>query len=268
MHYRQIRPSASVGQHVEFYWTLEASSITGYVQRVIPDGRAGIVLNGANPFESRSNGIWKSQPECFFVGQITGPLLLRSAGPAKMIGIQFRPNGAARLLGLPISELTDTAIALDDLQQRLFRQLEWVRDLASPTQSIKALDNILCSFAERDCMDDQLVSNALRDIEYTGGCVSIKDVAARAGCSTRQLERRFEDSVGISPKLFSRMQRFQGVLRIADGPHSNWVHAAARCGYYDQAHLIRDFREFSGKTPTSLLDQEIDFTRLFVWPAM
>ena len=142
MHYRQIRPSATVEQHVEFYWMLEASSITAYVQRVIPDGRAGIVLNCADPFDSHSNGIWKSQPECFFVGQITGPLLLRSAGPAKMIGIQFRPNGAAHLLGFPISELTDTAIALDDLQQGCFGSLSgfgiWLRRCNRSKPSIRS----------------------------------------------------------------------------------------------------------------------------------
>lgn len=266
MHYRRIGPSPAVEPYVEFYWTLEVESSAGYEQRIIPDGRTGIILNFASPFESHANGVWKSQPRCFFVGQITGPLLLRPAGAAKMIGIQFRPNGAAQLLGLPISELTDSAIALDDLQHKLFRQLEWVRALPSAPQSIKALDNILRSFSERVRIDDRLVSYAIGNIERAGGSVSIKDVAARAGCSTRQLERRFRNSVGISPKLFSRMQRFQDVLRVAGGPDSDWIKAAVRCGYYDQAHLIRDFREFSGKTPTALLDREIDFTRRFVQP--
>jgi AraC-like DNA-binding protein len=266
MHYRRIRPSPAVEPYVEFYWTLELESAAGYEQRIIPDGRAGIILNFASPFESHADGVWKSQPGCFFVGQITGPLLLRPAGTAKMIGIQFRPNGAAQLLGLPISEFTDSAIALDDLQHKLFRQLEWVRALPSAAQSIRALDNILRSFSERVRIDDRLVSYAIGHIERAGGSFSIKDVAAHAGCSARQLERRFRNSVGISPKLFSRMQRFQNVLRVAGGPDSDWINAAVRCGYYDQAHLIRDFREFSGKTPTALLEWEIDFTRRFVQP--
>jgi AraC-like DNA-binding protein len=266
MHYRRIRPSPAVETYVEFYWTLEVESSAGYEQRIIPDGRAGIILNIASPFESHANGVWKPQPECFFVGQITGPLLLRPSGTAKMIGIQFRPNGAAQLWGLPISELTDSAIALDDLQPKLFQQLEWVRALPSAPQSVKAVDNILRSFSERVRIDDRLVSYAIGNIERAGGSVAIKDVAARAGCSVRQLERRFRNSVGITAKLFSRMQRFQGVIQAARGPDSDWINAAVGCGYYDQAHLIRDFREFSGKTPTALLDREIDLTRRFVQP--
>jgi AraC-like DNA-binding protein len=266
MQYRRIRPSPAVEPYVEFYWTLELESAPGYEQRIIRDGRAGIILNFASPFESLAKGVWKSQPECFFVGQITGPLLLRPSGAAKMIGIQCRPNGAAQLLGLPISELTDSAVALDDLQPKLFRQLERVRAMPSAPQSIEALDNILRSFSERVRIDDRLVSYAIGNIEQAGGSVSIKDVAARAGCTARQLERRFRNSVGISPKLFSRMQRFQDVLRVADEPDSDWINAAVRCGYYDQAHLIRDFREFSGKTPTALLDREIDFTQRFLQP--
>jgi len=69
MHYRRIRPSPAVGKFVEFYWILEESP-EGGVQRIVPDGRAGIILNFANPFESNTNGTWKSQPECFFVGKL------------------------------------------------------------------------------------------------------------------------------------------------------------------------------------------------------
>src|SRR5271168_4142004 len=128
MDYRQVRPSAAVGKFVEFYWTLEDKSPSGGIQRIVPDGRAGIILNFANPFESYTNGTWKSQPECFFVGQITGPLLLRPPGPAGMLGIQFRPHGAAQLLTMPLSELTDSAVALEDLSRRLFGHLERVRE--------------------------------------------------------------------------------------------------------------------------------------------
>jgi transcriptional regulator GlxA family with amidase domain len=96
--------------------------------------------------------------------------------------------------------------------------------------------------------------------------MSIREIADHIGWSTRQLQRRCKDTVGISPKLFGRMQRFQGVFRTMEDAASEWVNAAVRCGYYDQAHLIRDFREFPGKTPTALLDQEIDLSRRFVQP--
>jgi AraC-like DNA-binding protein len=268
MNYRQVRPSAAVGRYVEFYWMLEDRSAASGTQRIVPDGRSGVILNFANPFESLTDGVWKSQPECFFVGQITGPLLLRPSGPAGMLGIQFRPHGAAQLLGMPVSELTDSAIALEDLSRRLSRELERVRDLSSLTQAVAALDPILHAFAERSRtdarIDDGLVSYAVRDIEHTCGRISVRDVADRIGWSTRQLQRRFKEAVGISPKLFGRMQRFQRVFRAMDGPTSDWIDAAVHCGYYDQAHLIRDCREFSGKTPTALLDQEIDLSRHFM----
>jgi AraC-like DNA-binding protein len=243
---------------------LEDSSPANCIQRIIPDGRPELILNFGNPFESLTKGVWNSQPGCFFVGQITGPLLLRPSGPAGMLGIDFRPHGAASLLGLPICELTDSAIALEDLSRRLFRELERVRDLSSLTQALTALDPALCAFAEQSRIDDDPVSWAVREIERSSGMMSVRDVADRIGWSTRQLQRRFKDSVGISPKLFERMQRFQRVFRVMEDATSNWVDVSIDCGHYDQAHLIRDFREFSGKTPTALLDKEIDLVKHFV----
>jgi len=263
MNYHQIRPSAGLAKYIEFYWILEDRSPASCIQRIVPDGRAGIILNFANPFESHAQGTWKPQPECFFVGQITGPLSLRPSGPAGMLGIQFRPHGVARLLRLPVSDLTDSAIALEDLSRGLFRKLESVRDLPL-RQAVHPLDRILHTFMEQARIDDDPVAYAVEEIERTGGLMSIKDLADRLGWSSRQLQRRFKNGVGISPKLFGRMQRFQGVFRVMEGPATNWVDAAIHCGYYDQAHLIRDFREFSGQTPTSLVDQEIELSRRFV----
>jgi AraC-like DNA-binding protein len=264
MNYCQVRPSAAVSRYVEFYWMLEDKSPASCVQRIVPDGRPALILNFGSPFQSQTDGVWKSQPECFFVGQITGPLLLRPSGPAGMLGIQFRPHGAAQLLGLPMSELTDSATALADLSRRLSRELERLRQLPSLTRALAVLDSILHAFAQQTCTDDDPVSYAVRAIEGTGGLTSVRELADRIGWSTRQLQRRFKDAVGISPKLFGRMQRFQRVFRAMEDSTSDWVDAAGRCGYYDQAHLIRDFREFSGKTPTAVLDQEIDLARHFV----
>ena len=265
MNYCQVKPSAAVSRYVELYWMLEDSSPASNVQRILPDGRPALILNFGHPFESHTDGVWNSQPECFFVGQITRPLLLRPSGPAGMLGIQFRPHGAAQLLRLPMSELTDSAIALDDLSRRLFRKLDVLRDLSSLTKALAALDSVLNALAQQNRAEDNLVSHAVRDIERSGGLLSVGDLADRLGWSTRQLQRRFKDSVGISPKLFGRMQRFQRVFRAMEG-NQDWADAAAHCGYYDQAHLIRDFREFSGKTPTALLNQEIDLARHFIHP--
>ena len=88
-------------------------------------------------------------------------------------------------------------------------------------------------------------------------------MANRLGLSSRQFERRFRNVVGIPPKLFSRMQRFQRVFQTMED-RANWVDAAVSCGYYDQAHLIRDFRQFSGTTPTALLAEEFDLSRCFL----
>jgi transcriptional regulator GlxA family with amidase domain len=93
--------------------------------------------------------------------------------------------------------------------------------------------------------------------------IGIRQLADWLGLSPRQLERRFRNEVGLSPKLFSRMQRFQRVFQKMEEPDISWVDAAVSCGYYDQAHLIRDFREFSGRTPSALVTEEFDLMRHF-----
>jgi hypothetical protein len=124
MRYREIKPKASAARFVKCYWLMEDDAPVPNPQRIVPDGRAQLILNLAHPYEALTKRGWQLQPQCFFIGQITAPLLLRASGPFKMIGINFHPHAASEFLKVPICDLTDTAaVSLDDFSVPLFQEL-------------------------------------------------------------------------------------------------------------------------------------------------
>ena len=220
----------------------------GEVQRVVPDGRPELILNLRHPFEMLRDGVWQAQPRCFLAGQITGPLLLRATGASHIMGVRLRPAGASQVLGMPAQELTGRCIALEDLG---LKTLADQSDLGGIEQAL---------LARWPGQPDWLVDEALR---LLAGSTDVAAVASRLGVSSRHLERRFKERVGIPPKLFARIRRFQRVFPAIENLDAGWVDAAAACGYYDQAHLIRDFRDFAGEPPAALLRTD-DLARHFL----
>jgi AraC-like DNA-binding protein len=263
MLYREFNPGPAASNFIHCYWVLEDGAPATSAQTIIPDGRSELIIALGVPFEQEHKGGWQLQPEIFLVGQLTGPFLIRPAGPARTIGVRFRPEGASRLLGLPMFELNDSAVALEDLSPALHRRLDRLRELPALADQLSALEQMLLH-GLHDVDEDRLISAAVNEFERTHGLMGVSRVADLLGLSSRQFERRFRSAVGISPKLFSRMKRFQKVLQTIEDPNAKWVDTAIDCGYYDQAHLIRDFREFAGSTPTSLLNQEFDLARKFI----
>ncbi|MBC7895887.1 MAG: helix-turn-helix domain-containing protein, partial [Cytophagaceae bacterium] len=104
---------------------------------------------------------------------------------------------------------------------------------------------------------------AVERIEATDGAVVIADLARELGTTPRHLQRLFGDTVGISPKLLCRIRRFQRVFSAWRDDPGNWAEVAVRCGYFDQAHLVRDFSELGGAAPAGLIAALPEFTRLF-----
>jgi AraC-like DNA-binding protein len=262
MQYREIKPGPSVGRFVKCYWILEDHCPAPVVQTIVPDGRSELIINLAHPFQHEIEGQWHAQPDIFFVGQITGPFLVRPQGPSTTIGVRFRPEGAGHLFGVPMSELTDAVMPLSDISRTLHDLLDHLQELPSLAQHIVAIEEVLGALADRR-VEDQLISAAVKTLEQANGSIGIRHLSDSFGLSSRQFERRFRTAVGIPPKLFCRMQRFQQVFQTINRADANWVDVAVICGYYDQAHLIRDFREFSGTTPTALTAAEFDLTRHF-----
>ena len=260
MRYHELEPGPTTRSFVKCYWILEDDNPAEIVQTIVPDGRSELIINLGSPFQQQIGGRWYSQPEIFFVGQITGPIGIRPHGPCRTIGIRFRPEGAARLFAFPMFELTDAVVPLTDISQPLNGLFDRLREFRSAVAQIAFIEDALCKLATRRDQD-RLISAAVIQLERS--MIGIRNLSASFGLSARQFERRFRTAVGIPPKLFSRLQRFQHVFQMIEQSGASWVNTAVDCGYYDQAHLIRDFREFSGKTPTLLLPEEFDLTRHF-----
>ena len=244
MRYREIRPSAAAAGFVDRYWVLELdASEAGEEQKVVPDGSSELILNFAEPFESFSSGEWRKQPVSFLAGQITGPLRLRSTGRSRTFGVRFLPHGAGKALGLPMTEVRDSIVPVADVSTALARELD-------DAQNWERIEAALIGCKHRAGREDALIDAAVRQVELGSNA---EQVASDAGISRRQLERRFLNLVGLTPKHFQRMRRFQRVFLAVEHDAAGWADAAVSCGYYDQAHLIRDFQEFAGKAPAALL---------------
>lgn len=144
-----------------------------------------------------------------------------------------------------------------DLSPALSRKLDGAMNSGNLVGGVEA------ALASGEKKADAMVAEAVRRIVLARGASDLVRLAGELGVGIRQLARRFNTSVGLPPKLFGRMQRFMHVFRVIQEEPYTWVDAAIHCGYYDQAHLIRDFRNFSGETPAALLTGSADLARHF-----
>jgi AraC-like DNA-binding protein len=209
----ELAPSADLTSYVDAYWwSNDAADV-----RVIPDGCADVIFDG---------------DAAIVVGTMTRPLETRSA--PGMFGIRFRPGRAALALGVPLTEVTDARVPLRDLTKRF--------PAIRPENADAVMRKVLA-----DSKPDRRVDAAVDRIIRSGGRASIDGVASAAGVSRQHLARAFAYHVGVSPKTFARVMRFRRALTLAG--RRDWAGLAAELGYFDQSHLIADFREFAGTTP-------------------
>jgi AraC-like DNA-binding protein len=177
-------------------------------------------------------------------------------GALESFVIMFQPDGLHRLFSIPMHELTDEdyeghsllGAFISRLQQRL-------GGCKSLEERARCVDGFLVRRA-MDSRSDDGISAAANRIVVGGGRVEIAALANRAGLSMRQFERRFIQQVGMRPKLFARIARFEAALDTkARSATKSWTDVAHEFGYYDQMHMVHDFGEFSNKTPTETLIQ-------------
>ena len=263
MRYREIIPRAPLNTYVECFWTLESSAPSTHPERILPDGCIELILNFGERFSQHCDETRKLQPKNFLVGQMTGPIMISPSGPVQLIGIRFHPGGTLPFLCMPLHELTNQVVELGSLSSGLERDLLLATsESQSLPEKIRAVEKFLTRRLTNGEHDPRLMKIAARIVD-SRGLIAVDELAADAGMSSRQLERRFSREVGVGPKLLGRIIRFQQVFRAVEQSNSAWAEIAIECGYYDQAHLIRDFNQFAQQTPAVLFSSQSALTESF-----
>ncbi len=178
-----------------------------------------------------------------------------TANMVTTLGIQFKPGGAFPFLKMPASELNDRCVPLDDVFGLRAASLR-DRLLESPTHQEKfaVTEQWLLSQLAKPLVRHPAVEYATSQFPREDLCAQpISLVLGRIGYSQRHFNQLFAAEVGLTPKRFLRVRRFQRVIASVNGSSVDWAELALRCGYYDQAHFVHDFRSFCGLTPAAYL---------------
>jgi methylphosphotriester-DNA--protein-cysteine methyltransferase len=255
-----------LARQVECIWSLRGSAGEGEAppERILPDGRVEIVLNLGDAIWQHEGDAVGAQPAEMVVGPTSRPVWIRPTGEVDVIGIRFRHGGAQSLLGVSLAELADRVLPLGDVGRVFagsFRDQLWG---ARGPRRIELLDRALLRRARAPTPRDEAVALAARLILSSHGRLGVTGVAAAVGMGARHLVRRFDAAVGVGPKTLARLARFHSLLRViaVERPRT-LAAAAAGAGYVDQSHLGRDFRDFTGDTPSGFLRSRHDLSALF-----
>ena len=264
MEYSELAPAPALRDVVRCYWFLTGAAGEGAGDPALPDGSPELILSLGDPFVAVSpDGGERPQPRVFLVGQITGPFHVRPTGSVDLVGIRLEAGEAAWLVD-DIRALTDTwadvALRHDGALGAMSAQVGGLRGAEA---RVRGLDATLPALVARGPAPDWSVRAAVQAIRASSGRVDLAELAARLRSSSRTLQRLFNAEVGITPKLLARIVRFQRVFGAWREDPSSLSRVAAECGYFDHAHLVRDFRELAGVAPARFLPNQPEFTRFF-----
>jgi AraC-like DNA-binding protein len=270
--YAEVPPPGSLAAIVRCIWTLEghARDLRDEAQPVLPDGCPELIVHLGDPFERlHPGGAVERQPAVIVAGQLTSQLMLRATARIAVVGVRFHPDGIAALLNMSQHELAGLTVGVNDVSPALFRSLNEVRsETAAPATAVAGVVDRLAAHARPGVDDgiDARVRRAVQAIERCGGLTTIDRLAGDIGLTRRHLERRFQRVVGISPKRLARITRFQRALGMLEQPatprRGTWT--AVECGYADQAHFVREFRELAGCAPGAHLLRNAELSGFFV----
>lgn len=225
-------------------------------ERVLPSGTLELVVHLAEDEiriqDPAAPGGVRRHAGALFSGALTSSFGIDPCAGAEIVGVHFKPGGAFPFLGVPAFELADTHVDLEALWGRRARVLRERLAAAPLGEKFTILEDALVDWLVRPVRRHPVVPFALGELSRKG--VSVRSVAEEVGLSHRRLVEVFRAEVGMTPKTFSRVRRFERAVARVRGSAAapEWARLAFECGYFDQSHMIRDFVALAGLSPLEL----------------
>lgn len=235
---------------------------TGFARRrEIPFAGAALIVNFGQPyrlFDPRDPTGAATQHTSFVAGLDDSYWLVEATGPTCGVEVLFTPIGAYRFFGLPMGLLTRRVVGLPDVIGTTGRRLiEQLYDAPTWEACFALLDAVIAARLAASRPPSPGAVWAWQRLSQTHGGVRIDALAAEIGWSRKHLNAQFREQIGLPPKTLARVLRFNRVIRLLEHDGPRWSEIAHACGYYDQAHFNRDFREFSGSAPGEFLGRRL-----------
>jgi AraC-like DNA-binding protein len=268
MRYHEYLPSFPLREYVECYWYHEFDSFVSEdqlpVQRCLPLGTAELIvqLTGRH-CHILTDGVWQESSDIYFTGLFTDAAYWKASFNAPMFGIRLKPESFSALFNIPARELLNQVInaelILKDQASGMFEAMFGVTDIC---RLIRTVERFLLSYLHEQKEFGNYAREACRLIRNTHGALTVESLSERLFISKRQLQRSFKEQFGTSPKTYQRIIRFRNAYRYARTRSTtalSWSDVSYENGYADQAHFIRDFREFAGGLPSMLVNSDQSF---------
>jgi AraC-like DNA-binding protein len=239
-------------------WYAQSQSVSHLKERVLPNGCVQIILNLARDYllDCREGQPDLRKPPALVLGARSAYKIIDSSDMDRLIGIAFSPGGFTSFASDAAHLFSNQMVALQDIWGNAAQSLrDQLCDLSSPDQCFDLLERFLRQRWERH-IDRRVrgaqIQFALRYFANSPHITSVNEAARQIGWSERRFSQVFREEVGLAPKVWCRIQRFQRAVRqLHTGADIRWAELALACGYYDQAHFANEFRAFSGVDATT-----------------
>jgi AraC-like DNA-binding protein len=254
--YKEYRPAKSLERYVKCYYSIECDDHEVVEEKAFATGCIEIMfaLDGRH-WQTRKDKTFLDTAPVQLWGQILDPLTFRSIGRNDIFGIRFYPATASFLLRDDVNNFNNGVFDLSDVLGNAINELHSkLRDEASVPARVTLVDTYLISRLSahsKSIAKIDLVQAVMDEVTHRDFFDNIDNVASRYGITSRYLQKIFVQYTGLTPKLYARINRFQNSLLLIGKGGMSLTDASYECGYFDQSHFIREFRSFTGISPSA-----------------
>jgi AraC-like DNA-binding protein len=262
-----FEPSSELAEFVKCYWTLESpKEKTPARNIIIPDGCMKLIFHYRDSYKHHSdNGTCITLPRYFLIGQLTQPYEVEPTGETGTFFVCFHPNGFLPFTTIPIKEMENTAVPLEKLFGKAGKEIgQKILNANSTSERIEIIETFLFNRLTDTKTIDHIVKSTVETILTVNGQFSVDELSRQSKINRRQLVRKFSSAIGLSPKQLLKTVRIQAALKtLLTKEVTSLTNLAYENEYFDQAHFIKDFKEFTGLTPKEFYGDKLKMSLIF-----